>query len=73
MSARAHRAVQWAALTGMVPAASGRAPPPPHAVVRHRVPVAESFLTQSVRRQVTDFYARKLLLELIKRHPGKLK
>lgn len=55
----------------MVPAASGRAPPPPHAAVRHRVPMAEDVLAQGVRSQVTDFYARKLLLELIEGHPGK--
>lgn len=57
----------------MVPAASCRAPPPPHAGVGHCVPVAEGVLTQGVRSQITDFYPRKLLLELIEGHPGKQK
>lgn len=56
-------------LTGVVPAASGAAAPPPAAVELNGVPVAESVLAQSVRAQVADLKARKLPLEFAEGHP----
>lgn len=57
----------------MVPAATSGAAFPPCAIELHGVPVAETFLTQSIWSQVADLQSRKLPCEIIKGHPRKFK
>lgn len=58
-------------LTGIVPAASGSAAPPPRAVKFDGVPVAESVLLQSISSQITYFESGKLSQEFTEGHPGR--